>query len=963
MSVWHTFHTWILNQQEARLRRRLIKKCDSRALRHLLAFTVKHNRQFPIHDTRLRNALFAVHSWQTEDSYQAYLFASVESYLFQHVQQSSAHEWQVWLRESQRLQHPISAGDPSTAKAIWEAYTTGKLIGLQSPTNNDNYPYKYLADNYWRTYPQVPHQLGSVELWEALPIILEYAASAQYLQPSEYAQWVLDRREKILRDRFIEKASLSTLEDLLDSVANYDRPFPVDQPSVRKSLFSLKSWQIGEQYQERLFLCVEGYLFDNIQQSHADEWKIWLSASRQVGRQIKVMNPVSAEALLEAYNAGKLINLPQEDYDYLLHCYRREYGEILERAEPTAERQALPVLLELATIAQLIGPDESYHSILERWAQQRPHRPRSLRNMNDEQAYHAPRCSVGSPHRVSITICRDPASNAPVRITCTGTTGDATLNTHIFTDLFAAALACDNEPTFLMPNGCVLSLQRQLSNSADPASEPLLSAVIGPGGPVQPTTRTPTLGMDLQDAMLLLTGTFEYYQEVTGLVQVQDFEDWQKDRADELERRIRAKLLVCDGGSYDIDISDIRPKEAGVIHAIPLLHRDNNGAVVPIEIEIPYHLLGAAKVFDLLHNARLGYIEQLITAGRLRQVFAERTYEEQNKQVERWQSFTSQEKQRAIQQQPFVTITYEVNFDLGITKKYEVPQQQDRLDYEEVTRPQLRDSARQSARKYAALIEKLRTLNMPGGLADILTFKLLLDAMLREASLPIAHAGFQKQYKEWVEISTIPIWAAIHEWAVKRGLSADTLAADNILFNARLQVDTQSVVIQPWVMVDLHDSVIRIDGEKGLMEVLRGSQTITLADTLVPDSNHDIHSLKSLHDTFCMWTREAFSREDKYAALRSEISSNYRFYAVVQLERAKQLLFNGNVTQAINIFDDIRRYDLAPIYFWGAVAQQGQLVKAEPAKFYQDPRLREAERARSTQIHMGNRAQPCNYIH
>ena len=129
-------------------------------------------------------------------------------------------------------------------------------------------------------------------------------------------------------------------------------------------------------------------------------------------------------------------------------------------------------------------------------------------------------------------------------------------------------------------------------------------------------------------------------------------------------------MKVQDGKPHVIRSDATWSEGAGVVHCLPLLHRDAAGGVQPVEIQIPYQLLGAERVFKLLRDARGVYMEQLIASGRRRQAFAQQTFAQQDLLVKRWKALSAAEKQAEIRRNPTVTITHSVDFELGISILY-----------------------------------------------------------------------------------------------------------------------------------------------------------------------------------------------------------------------------------------------------------------------------------------------------
>ena len=742
----------------------------------------------------------------------------------------------------------------------------------------------------------------------------------------------LSRREADLCRRVIQDRSRQSIEELLSFAASFSRPFPINKPDVRQAVLSLDPRELEVKLQDLLLSAVESYLFSNVRDSQGFEWLSWLRMKRSLNRRIDVMNPATSRALLAAQHGGKLTDIPKEDGDFLLESYMHAYGEILAQAEPEDQQEILPILLEYAAIAQVVGPDVSAANILRQWAGYRSARPRALVHMDDAEAGHAPVRGVGSPHAVSVTLYHDARRGSPVRISCAGTTGDETLTSQVFTSLFAAALACDSEPTFVTMVGSTLSLQPPERISVVSPTKNLLSAVIGPRGPVQPRPGTPTLGMSAGDAMSLVSDMFQRFEDSTGLVHVMR---WQADDVGRLEQRIYELFKLDDSRSHVIRSSEQYSESANVVHIMPLLHRNPQGEILPIEIEIPYNLLGPEKVFNLLCNARQTYMQQLIAAGQRRKVMAEIAYQEQDEKVKDWAALDEEERNRICEQYPFVTVTHSYNFELGIVVPLSSPEQVPHREYENFYRPQMRDHAKEWAERFSALCQQLEELNSSGGKADILTFKLLIDSMIRRAPVLVAQSEFQEEYRKWIELSSTPVWAVIEDWAGRRGLSPRLLAADNIVFNASFGADQQKILIQPWVMIDLHDFVVRVDCRQGLMEVFPTGKTPTLTSLLIQDSSAAVEDLQNLYDRFCSWIVDTLQlpqqREAPEDSIRTGIIINPQVAALIQLERAKRFLLKGQASLAISTLDAVRNADLAPIYFWGAVANQFGFLEYHPA--------------------------------
>lgn len=571
-------------------------------------------------------------------------------------------------------------------------------------------------------------------------------------------------QEAILRRRLIKRKDNRALTDALAFAVDHGRPFPIGDSLVREAVFSVDTWRMEQKYQEQLLACVEVYLCSNVQTSQSQEWRVWLRECRNLAHQIDVLNPVISRALLTAHVTGKLGELSEEEEDYLLGCYLRAYKGILTEAGPEDQHELLPVLFEFATIAQLIEPRESYLRLLKRWAEHKQSRPRMLTEMTDEQAFHAPIHGIGSPHCVCVTrFCDLSQRKKPltVRLSYAGATGDAVVNSQIFSSLFSAALLCDVEPTFVTLVGCTLSVSSSRHNSAFSYSEKsILDVRISPIGPIHPDPVIPSLGMDVQDAMELLSLSSNHLQLSTDLVAVKigDFEE-----AYRLETQVVSALQSKDGEFEVIKSKVYPPEETGMIHVMPFWHRDADGKAVPIEIEIPYHLLNPEQVFNLLRFSRQAYMQQLIAAGHRRRAFAQQTYDEEASRVSKWELLSEEEREAENKRRPKTPLTHYYDFKLGILIPID-PSEQETVSYEDLMTiyvPQARDKAKEYAERFTVLCNQLEKLNEDGGKADVLTFKLLFDSMLRKARLPIAHAKFQEEYSRWIKLRSDLVWKAL----------------------------------------------------------------------------------------------------------------------------------------------------------------------------------------------------------
>ena len=742
------------------------------------------------------------------------------------------------------------------------------------------------------------------------------------------------RQDRHIRRRFVKKRTETELAALLLFAIESSRPLPLSDKHVRQAIFSMDSWNLGKELnhkkelEDHLFLSIEGLLIRDAQNSLGSEWQKWLQGSRVAGRCIDTMNPAICRALLCAVKTHKLTlnTIAKEDRDYLLECFRQHYEEALQRLGPKQSADAIPLLLQFAALENLRDATSSHSKMFLRWAQNRPIRPRALAAMDDDQALRAPLRGVGSPHGISVTFYSTASSPMPLRIACAGITGDPVINAKVFTSMFALALASTREPTFVMSNGAIISLDSDLLGSADEEEKSILAAVLGPAGPVQPSSGTVSLGMSQRDAIMLVTEQLQTLQEETGLVQVTR---WRVEDRQSLESRIVDAVQAAPNGPRVINTDHDLTANGGVVDVLPLFRKDIDGKAVPIELEISSKSLGPRRVSDLMRQARNSYMQDLIAAGRRREAMAAVTFAEQDRLVKLWNSQSEVAKEELCRQNPNVTITRSVDFELGIVIRLTVPQTVSHREFEEGTRPSLRDSALHYQKKFGKLCEELKLINSDGGKADSLTLKLLVDSLIRHAPLYVEDSTIQLEYVKWVEHYSPVVWEEIIAQAKEIGIPVEVLAGDNVVFNVRSSANQDFVLIQPMMLVDLHDFVAFIRSD-GFTDITPAGKAASLQDVLIADKATSVQTIGDIRERYYSWLRKKMEgvnpTQFQVATATPRFITSERIEALVGLRRAKQLLYRGNATAAAAIIKRIRNVDFAPIYFWGAVTHQFRFI-------------------------------------
>jgi len=913
--IYRFVKNWYLYIRLCILCRHLVKRRDHEALDWILAFLDKFEFEFPLHQPLVREALFAIDPWEIQKKYQPNFLTDIQSYLVGNVADSTQHEWQRWLSACHHMDYTIGLKPPKI-QALRNALEKGKLTPLL-PEN-----YDYLLRLYQKQYADLLAQARLKNDPNVLFPLIPFAAQGAAGPVAQQAERFLQLYQPYLQQCLVVHQDQRSLQELVVFLVDHERQLPIDNAEVIDALFKVPSWQLSAAYQPYLFDWVEEYLFQNIPATQPAQWQLWLRSAQRFGQAIEIMNPDALLSIVDAYHTGKLAGWSQEDFKQLFGHFLAYAKDILKEVTKENEKALAPIFLAYGIIVQLVGLDHDARTILKSWSRQKTLRPRALSALSDDQAREAPVRGVGSPHAVVMTVYQG-NTGAPVRLAYAGSTGDLTLNVKIFTGLFAQALLCNDEPTFVMSGGgsLVLGTSGQTSVSSD--SSTARNIVIGPGGPGEPTPNLPSLDMDAGAALQrLLYYLFHELESETGLVQ-RTYSDVYDIHA--LETQVIEALQQADGGLRSIRHESGRSPAIPAIHVMPLFHRNPQGEVEPIEIEIPYGLLGHSEVLGLLHTARQGYMVQLMTAAEQRLARVETTLHQQNQRIQWWNALSQEEKQREYAKQPKVPIRWRWNFETGEIKS--VTEDEDRWIYEEVSSHEFRDSLQAEAERLKVLCKRLAEMNQAGGKADVLTLKLLMDAMLRQAPLLIAHPPtFAQTYRDWVELRSALIWVMIEEWARKRGLPPETLAADHILFNAQQATSKNAIVLQPMVMIDLADFLISIDGQSGTMQVFTGSATPTLQEMLLADDAHHITDLPSLHRRFCELAAEIpwldAEPETQGRIIQPLVSANPRIRTLVEVEKARGLLFQGKAAQAVEVLNSVAITDLTPVYFWSAVAQQ-----------------------------------------
>lgn len=909
---------------EEDLEGRLVRAKDNRSLTDLAVFSFDHRPPFPIQHAPVRDAALSVESWNMPPKYLESLFGCVEEYLVDEVATSKPSEWRGWFKQC-RLQHrPIRVRDGRISQAL-EAVRD--RIGVDFLPKSE---YDFWLDCYREPLSST---LSKIKTSDQTLVLDRLVKTGPIGNIEDIPEFMLVAYKDLLQDRFIQDHSCESLESLLEFSADHDPPFPIHDPRIRDALLDTQLWGLDDPSRVDVLTILEDFLTESTDGGNADEWQFWIRASRLSEKAVDVTRGRLALAVRNAHFAGKLDfdELPGEDYRYLLEQYHQAYGNILAMTQPEDQDVLLASLLQFGCVAQLLGPSEEHERILRYWANNLYLRPRALAEMENGETLCAPIHGVGSPNGISVTIFHNEDDGHPRRICTAGISGDAVLNDQILTGLFAHALNCNVEKTFLSVNGVLLTLEPENSGveaneDAAPSMSDELKAILDwRGAGAEPVGEIPTLGMDDQESLqILVDGLLAQAAEETGIVRITH---WSGSRdGQNLEADIENAMKAPDPRPAVLTSEDAHLKTGSIIHIMPLYHRDQNGGVVPFEVELPNYLFGRSRIFDLLRQVRHQYLANLIEAANFRELEARYLYDITSEQVNRWQRLTEAEKQQKCAARPFEDVYRLVDLAKGITHRLVKPLQVAQREYQESKVPWLRADAKAYAERFAALRKKLANLDADGGSADLLTFGLLVDALIRQAPLRLPNSDVQTEYENWVQQHFAPVWAAIEYYARDRGLSGSCLAADNVLFRSKANRDKNTILIQPWVAVDLQNFRIIVDREKGLMRVTSTGKVPTLQSVLIPDDRTGVANCPSLHAQFMRWSTTWHHPQERLAEIDLLFTPNVK--KAIRLYRSKALLSGGQVAKADRILHDLCTQGCLPAFYWRAVSRVYQSLDA-----------------------------------
>jgi hypothetical protein len=274
-----------------------------------------------------------------------------------------------------------------------------------------------------------------------------------------------------------------------------------------------------------------------------------------------------------------------------------------------------------------------------------------------------------------------------------------------------------------------------------------------------------------------------------------------------------------------------------------------------MSIPVPYHVIGTQRIFNLLRAARTLYIDKLIQDVENRAAMARDARVQHQNAINLWNSYSEEQKTAECRRIPEFEIRFRYDFRLGISVRLARPEKVARREYEDQVRARIVAGATEFERKFNDLRDKLVKMSSPGGRADYLVMKLLIDSALRGSHLPLSAAQFQTDYIRWAEITGPALWAHIAAWCARHDYPLADLAQDNVVFNVRVNWQQSTIAVEPWVVIDLHNYEIEVDPTQCRMRVRCGPRRVSLEDMTVSNRSLNVNGARELHQHFEAWLK------------------------------------------------------------------------------------------------------------
>ncbi len=717
---------------------------------------------------------------------------------------------------------------------------------------------------------------------------------------------------------FCRHADAESLGKLLRHTIDQRTELRLADTAVREALRRVETWPADIGLIEFLFVRLQQFLASDPLLPRPGDWKTWIDLSRLLNRDLAIRSPRLVAGLAKALatsSEGQPFSGVDRD---LVVSSLTAFALRVVKEQPAA--MTVDACRAIGLLGSLLhsSPNAEAARAIEHWWARVAARPRALDALPDKEAFDAPIRGVGSPNGVAMTTVCSSERSAPVRILLAGRTPDPVINSWLDDALFAGALSCDAEPTILSTGGAVLSQAPPDGEEGSQVGEPLLSAVLNIGGMGEPTGKAPSLALTSEESLLLVSEVFVRIETSSGLIRATT---WDVRDGQELEDAVRDAFAKPDRQFVRSD-PGVRP-EGGALHAMPLLERDHHQRVRGLSIRIPYRALGVQRIFKLLRAGRTLYVESLIRDTKHRESVARVAKEKHQQKIDEWNSRGEKWRQSECERQPEVPITHEYDFRLGRHKRLARIKRVPKREYEEKIRPRIVQGAAEFEQRFKELAEKLTAMSKPGGRADILALKLLVDSAIRQARLPLAAEEFQADYSRWSAVAGPTIWAHVAAWCAEHDYPLEDFAATHVIFNVRPDGKRSDIVLEPWVLIDLHNYEIEVDPAKGHMYVQPGSRCCSLKESILPSRPLDIADPRDLYEKFTSWLDRfpyplAIAKGDHGLVPKGIVIAEQR--TPILFAFARSLLFAGKWESARELVLEIRGEDKPTIYFLGALA-------------------------------------------
>lgn len=190
---------WPIRRRQAALYRNFARQGTKSALRHLLTFLQDNGLLLDVSRQEIRERLFHI-DWASssdpiEPADRHLAFQALDGFLLDTGSQKTKSEWRSWIRMSRDAERSLPVTEPRFAHGLLLAKRQGVLTDLSDEDST------YLLSCYLQGYGEILQQARVEDRRLVLPILLEFAAIAQTLGPSDYTAATLQRWTQNVRKK------------------------------------------------------------------------------------------------------------------------------------------------------------------------------------------------------------------------------------------------------------------------------------------------------------------------------------------------------------------------------------------------------------------------------------------------------------------------------------------------------------------------------------------------------------------------------------------------------------------------------------------------------------------------------------------------------------------------------------------------------------------------------------------